>query len=204
MKYATVWLSAVCIIMFILQLIFPSITDNLVLNQQSFSQPYRFVTSIFLHGSFSHLLFNLFALVMFGLILESLIGSRKFLLIFFVSGISANLIAVNFYSSSLGASGAIYGIIGALAVLRPLMTVWAFSLPLPMFVASIIWIVLGVIGIFNPTDNTGYIAHLSGIVFGAIFGLIFKLRNKQEKIRKQKLHIPEEYMQRWEDVYIRR
>jgi hypothetical protein len=136
--------------------------------------------------------------------LESLIGTKKFLLVFFVSGILANLIAVNFYSSSLGASGAIYGIIGCLAIIRPLMTVWAFSLPMPMFVASIIWIVLSVIGIFNPTDNTGHIAHLSGIVFGAILGFIFRLKIKQPITRKQKIHISEEYMQNWENYYMNR
>lgn len=201
MKYAALWLSAVCILMFILQLIFPAVTNNLVLDKQSYYEPWRFVTSIFLHGSLEHLLFNLFALIMFGLILESLIGSRKFLIVFFVSGIFANLIAVNFYTSSLGASGAIYGIIGCLAILRPLMTIWAFNLPMPMFIAAIIWIALSVIGIFNPTDNTGHIAHLSGIVFGVILGIIFRIGRKEPKVIKERIFIPEEDMRRFEKDY---
>jgi len=202
MKFVTLWLSLVCIIFFIFQLIIPNFTDFFILNSSSYAQPYRFITSIFLHGSFSHLIFNLFALILFGLILESLVGSKRFLMIFFVSGILANLVSVNFYPSSLGASGAIYGIFGTLTIIRPLMTVWVFSLPMPMFFAAIIWIVLSIIGIFNPTDNTGHIAHLSGILFGFIFGIILKIKNKQQRVKKEKIRIPEEYMQRWEDSWI--
>jgi len=202
MKFVTLWLSLVCIIFFIFQLIIPNFTDFFILNSSSYAQPYRFITSIFLHGSFSHLIFNLFALILFGLILESLVGSKRFLMIFFVSGILANLVSVNFYPFSLGASGAIYGIFGTLTIIRPLMTVWVFSLPMPMFFAAIIWIVLSIIGIFNPTDNTGHIAHLSGILFGFIFGIILKIKNKQQRVKKEKIHIPEEYMQRWEDSWI--
>jgi hypothetical protein len=189
--------------MFILQLLIPNFTNALVLNQQSFPQIWRFITSIFLHGSIEHLIFNLFALIMFGLILESLIGTKKFLIVFFVSGVLANLIAVNFYSSSLGASGAIYGILGCLAVIRPLMTIWAFSLPMPMFIAAIIWIILGIIGIFNPIDNIGHIAHLSGIFFGVLFGLYIRIKNKNKIIKKDKIKIPEKYMQNWENYYIK-
>jgi len=189
--------------MFILQLIIPGLTNNLLLNSSSYSQPYRFVTSIFLHGSFSHLIFNLFALIMFGLILESLIGSKKFLILFFAAGIFSSLITVNFYPSSLGASGAIYGIIGALTIIRPLMTVWAFSLPMPMFIAAIIWISLSFIGVFSPMDNTGHIAHLAGIFSGIIFGLYFKLHYRKKVIKKQKIHIPEEYIQSWEDYHMK-
>ena len=202
MKFVTLWLSLVCIIFFIFQLIIPNFTDFFILNSSSYAQPYRFITSIFLHGSFSHLIFNLFALILFGLILESLVGSKRFLMIFFVSGILANLVSVNFYPSSLGASGAIYGIFGTLTIIRPLMTVWVFSLPMPMFFAAIIWIVLSIIGIFNPTDNTWHIAHLSGILFGFIFGIILKIKNKQQRVKKEKIRIPEEYMQRWEDSWI--
>ena len=122
-KYFALWLSVICVLIFILQLAFSGFTDALVLNQSSWLEPWRFVSSIFLHGSPLHLIFNLFALILFGLILEKLIGSNKFLVVFFASGIIANLIAVNFYPSSLGASGAVYGILGALTILRPKMVV---------------------------------------------------------------------------------
>ena len=128
-------LGIIMFIVFLVQLTIESFTDLFVLNQIAWTQLWRFLTAIFLHGSILHLLYNLFALVLFGSILEKLIGGRKFLWIFFISGILANIIAVNFYDSSLGASGAIFGIIGALIVIRPMLMVWAFGRPMPIFVA---------------------------------------------------------------------
>jgi membrane associated rhomboid family serine protease len=184
MKFYTLWLTGIIIVFFIFQSLSGGFTDALILNQESFSQPWRFVSAIFLHGSLSHLVYNLFALILFGLILESLVGSKKFLLLFFITGILANLISVNFYFASLGASGAIFGIIGALAVIRPMMTIWAFGLPMPMFVAAIIWAAGDIIQTFVPT-NVGTIAHLSGIFFGVILGLFFrKKKGKKPETKK--------------------
>jgi len=207
-KFATLWISAACVIMFILQLVIPSFTDALVLNQSSWMQPWRFVSSIFLHGGVSHIVFNLFALILFGLILEKIIGSKKFLILYFASGIIANLIAVNFYSSSLGASGAIYGILGCLAVLRPKMAVWVYNMPMPMFVAAIVWVLAGVFGIFNPSE-VGDIAHLSGIAVGFLFGLWLRVGSgkKEKKIVRNynglKVTFDEDSMRNWEDRNLR-
>jgi len=199
MKFYSLWLCLICIGVFILQLIIPGFTELFVLNQTSWFQVWRFITSIFLHASLLHLLYNLFALALFGIILEKLIGSNKFLLVFFASGIIANLIAVNFYDSSLGASGAIYGILGCLAVIRPLMMIWAFGFPMPMFIAAILWVGAGVLGVFMPS-NVGDIAHLSGIGVGFLIGLILRewRRTKRELIR-----VPEGYMRIWENNYMR-
>ena len=201
-RFYTLLLALICIIMFILQLVFSGFTESLVLNQASFFQPYRFVSAIFLHGSVLHLFYNLFALILFGLILEKLIGSNKFLAVFFASGIIANLISVNFYSSSLGASGAIFGIIGALAFIRPGMMVWAFSLPMPMFIAAILWAIGDLIGVFAPSD-IGNIAHLSGVAIGLILGAIFRNRTVRYSYTR-KINLPESYMRNWEDKFMRR
>ena len=204
-KFAPLWIAGVCIIFFILQMTFSGFTDSLVLDQSSWMQPWRFVSSIFLHGGLSHIVFNLFALILFGLILEKIIGSRKFLIVYFASGIIANLIAVNFYSSSLGASGAIYGVLGCLAVLRPKMVVWVYNLPMPMFLAAIIWVLAGVFGIFAPS-NVGDIAHLSGIAVGFLFGLWLRETKKGNKIVRDygglKVTIDESSMRNWEDKYM--
>jgi len=202
MKYYSLWFVLACIIMFILQLIIPGFTDSLLLNQQSWIQPWRFVTSIFLHASFSHILLNMFALALFGFILEKVIGSNRFLLVFFASGIIANLVAVNFYDSSLGASGAIYGVLGCLTILRSRMTVWVYSLPMPMFLAALVWIGLAVFGVFNPS-TTGDIAHLSGIVVGFAMGIIYFSRFRERKEIKYQINIPENEMRNWEDRYLR-
>lgn len=220
MRYFAFWLSALCVVMFVLQLVIPGFTDSLVLNSQSFTEPWRFVSAIFLHGGIIHLIYNLFALLMFGFILEKKIGSWKFLSLFLIGGIIANLIAVNFYSSSLGASGAIYGVIGCLTLLMPMLTVWAFSLPMPMFVACIVWTIGDVIQTFIPSD-VGTIAHLSGLAVGLLFGLFIFLQEKKHKeqhklnyfhIRenyekqesKKKVEIPEEYMSEWERRHMKR
>lgn len=205
-KFYFLWLSLICIIVFVLQLIIPGFTDLFVLNLKAvYEQQYwRFLTAIFLHGSAIHLVYNLFALIFFGLALEKLIGGYRFLILFLVSGIIANVIAVNFYSSSLGASGAIYGIIGCLAILNPFMFVWAFGLVLPMFIAAILWIAGDIMGVFGiGGSDVGYIAHLSGVGVGIIFGLFLRVLKKKVRDIKSKVKIPEFYMKNWEDRYVK-
>jgi len=201
-KFYSIWIALICIIIFVFQTTINEFTDSLVLNSQSFFQPWRFVTSIFLHGDLSHLVLNLFALLLFGLILEKVIGSNNFLIVYFVSGFIANIVAVNFYASSLGASGAIYGIMGCLAVLRPKMTVFIYNLPMPMFLAAIIWVLIGIFGLFIPS-NTGHIAHLSGIAIGFLIGVYYFKNFREQKQFKIKVNLPEEHMQKWEEVYLR-
>ncbi len=201
-KYVSLWLAGACVLAFVLQISLSGFTEALLLDSSSWFQPWRFISSIFLHGSLSHLIFNMFALILFGLILESVIGSKKFILVYFASGIVANLIAVNFYASSLGASGAIYGILGCLTILRPRMTVWVYSLPMPMFIAAIVWIGIGVMGIFFPS-NVGDIAHLSGIVVGFLFGLYFRNRFLEVGERKVRVVLDEGGMRNWENRWVR-
>ena len=205
-KLSAIWLALICIIVFILQVVIPGFTDLLLLNKQALQgEVWRFVTSIFLHASLEHLIFNLFALVLFGLILEKLISTNRFLIVFFASGIIANIFSVNFYDASLGASGAILGIIGTLTILEPLMTVFAFSLPMPMFIASILWIAADIFGIFFPS-GTANLAHLSGIAIGIILGIVFRVRHyKKLKTRAEysRINLSEQNVRNWEDRYLR-
>lgn len=83
-RYFSIGIALICIIVFIFQQIIPGLTDVLLLNKNAVSgEIWRFLTSIFLHANLSHLVLNLFALIMFGLILEKLIGSKRFLIIYF-------------------------------------------------------------------------------------------------------------------------
>ncbi|MEM3113185.1 MAG: rhomboid family intramembrane serine protease [Candidatus Pacearchaeota archaeon] len=199
-RFYSLWIALILITVFSIQYLIPETTDLLILNNKSYTEPWRFLTSIFLHGSFSHLLSNLFALIFFGFILEKITGSNKFLGIYLISGMLANMVAINFYPNSLGASGAIMGIIGALTIIRPLMSVWAFGMVIPMFIAAIIWILIDTIGIFIPS-NIGHIAHLSGILFGAVFGILYRINKEKEK-KKHKIEIPEHLLRKWETLYI--
>lgn len=206
-KYLFLWLSLICVIVFALQNIFNGFTDFFVLNLKAVYefQIWRFATAIFLHGSVVHLLYNLFALLFFGFILERKIGSRNFLIVFFLSGIIGNIIGVNFYSSSLGASGAIYGILGCLAIINPMMMVFAFGLLMPMFVAAIIWIIGDIMGVFGFGGNDiGYVAHLGGVFIGVLIGIIFRIRIvKNKKDNEERIIINEESIGEWENRWMR-
>lgn len=199
-------LTGVLILVFILQMLIPGFTEFFLLDSSKLLEVWRFLTSIFLHAGVTHILYNGFALLLFGSILERLIGERKFLIVFFSTGVLANIVSVWFYPSSLGASGAIFGVIGALIVVRPLMTVWAFGLPMPIFVAGILWVagdVLGAVGFLvgNPINNTGNIAHLSGIFIGFIFGFFY--RKRKERGRENTLRFAEGSVRNWEDSWMR-
>lgn len=205
-RFYAIKLSLIIFLIFLIQVIFSSFTELFTLNQLSWHQPWRFVSSIFLHANIAHLLLNLFALLLFGSILESYIGARRFLLVFFITGIFANLVAINFYDSSLGASGAIFGILGTLIIIRPLMVTWVYGLPMPMFIAGIIWAAADILGTYgfltgNPLNNTGNIAHLSGMFLGFIFGFIYR----KLIIRKKKINvsIDEHEVRSWEKTWMK-
>lgn len=209
MKLYAVWLSVFMVAVFVVQVVLSGFTEIFVLNQEVFvGEIWRLVSAVFLHGGLGHLVYNLFALLLFGSILESLIGSRRFLWVFLGTGVLANLFSVWFYPSSLGASGAIFGVIGVLVVLRPGMTVWAFGMPMPMLFAGVLWAggdVLGAVAYFsgNPLDNTGNLAHLSGMLFGLISGWWFLREQKRERRKNNvRIVIDERSMRRWEDEFL--
>ncbi|MDP3882009.1 MAG: rhomboid family intramembrane serine protease [Nanoarchaeota archaeon] len=168
----------------------------------SWQEPWRFASSLLLHGSFGHLLYNMFALALFGSLLEKFIGGRKFVLVFFISGIIANLIGINFYDSSLGASGAIYGVFGVLMVIRPGMIVWAAGFPMPMLIAGFVWAAGDLIGLFIPS-NIGHIAHLSGMIAGLFYGIFVRVRYKEKRKSDNRIIIDERDVRRWEDYYMK-
>ncbi|MBI5228729.1 rhomboid family intramembrane serine protease [Candidatus Micrarchaeota archaeon] len=145
--------------------------------------PWTFLTSAFLHYDFTHIFFNMFALFMFGPLLEHKLGSKRFLLLYIAAGIAGNLtFFLTAYDPSvagLGASGAIFGILGCLAVLEPNLLVFFFGLmPLPLWTAALFWIFLEYSASFNPTSPIGHWAHLGGIFFGLAYGFYLKGRVK--------------------------
>lgn len=197
----TLWIMGICVVLFVIQMVVPGFTEAFLLDQNKPLEIWRFITSMFLHGDITHILYNMLALFMFGLALEKFVGGKRFLIIYFASGIVANLIAINFYQSSLGASGAIFGIIGALVIIRPSLTVWAFGMPMPILVAGVLWAVVDMIGVFSPS-NIANIAHLSGMGIGLLLGAFY--RNWNEKpTPKYRIEFDEGSVQAWEDRYIR-
>jgi membrane associated rhomboid family serine protease len=204
-KNYTFWLAGICIIVFMLQKIISGFTEMFFLSENALTKPWQFLTAIFLHGGIVHLFYNIFALLLFGFVLEKTIGSRRFLALFILSGVLANFISFFWFPNALGASGAIMAILGVLAVIRPGMTVWAFNLPMPMFIAAIVWAVGSIIGIFGFGDQTtGYLAHLSGLVIGAFYGTFLRIKYPHgKKADTQEPLISEDYIRIWEDNNLR-
>ena len=179
-------LIAVCVVVFILQQITPLEVYTYFVPAYAFSRPWTFVTSIFLHADFSHIFFNMFALLIFGIFLESKVSGKTFLIIFFLSGIIGNfgymLTALGSTTPGLGASGAIYGILGTLAVIAPLATVFIGFFPMPMIFAAFVWGITEFLGLFAP----GYIAHgahLAGLFVGIAFGFYLRTQRRKRIVR---------------------
>ncbi len=146
----------------------------------AFQYPWMFVTSIFLHASIDHILFNMIALFFFGTYLERMVGPRLFLVIFFIAGIVGNfgymLTAPGSMVPAIGASGAIYGIVGTLAVLTPMTLVYVyFIVPMPMVVFAALYAVLDFVGLFAPSD-IAHGAHIGGLLVGVAFGIYMRQR----------------------------
>src|SRR3989344_2827199 len=110
-----------------------------------FTRPWILVTHIFLHGSPLHLFYNMWGLFMFGPLLESKISAKRFLIFYLSAGIIAGLFSSFFYPASLGASGALMGVIGAMIILMPsLQLLFFYVVPMPLWVAGIIYAALDI------------------------------------------------------------
>ncbi len=165
------------LVVFALQLFVPRLTWQLALTPADVTQRFylwQLVTSMFLHDGIWHILFNMLALWMFGLDIERVWGPRRFLYYYFFTGIGAGLlyVVVNPFSwvPSIGASGAIYGVLLAFAVLFPDRTVFLYFFPLPARYAVIVMGLLAFfasVGGYQPGINN--IAHLGGILFGLLY-----------------------------------
>ncbi|MFZ3076981.1 MAG: rhomboid family intramembrane serine protease [Candidatus Aenigmatarchaeota archaeon] len=202
MRYYSLYLVGICVIVFALQNIFPAITDNFSLvSARALSEPWMFFTAIFLHADIMHLLYNMFALALFGSMLEKIVGGRNFLAIFIISGLIASAAAFFFYGASLGASGAIFGILGALAVLRPRMTIWLY-VPMPMFVAIFVWAALDLTGFLYPSGIANA-AHLAGLGAGLLFGLALRKKFGERAPKRRQYEIGSEEFRRWEDEWVK-
>lgn len=197
-------LTIICVAVFLLQLAIPQLTDALSLVSADVPvTPWTLVTAIFAHGSFEHLFYNMFALALFGSILEQIIGGRRFLALFFAAGIIAGLATLPFYPASLGASGAIFGLLGALAALRPRMTVWVVAVPMPMIVAAGVWAAMDLVGMFAPSGIANA-AHLAGLGFGIVAGLLWRKRFGEQAIirRIRGGDVSEAEFRRWEKNWL--
>jgi membrane associated rhomboid family serine protease len=140
------------------------------------TQPWRIVTGLFVHSSIFHILFNMWALWIFGRMLENILGTWRFLALFLLSGLGGDL-AVTLLSPSspvVGASGAIFGLFAAFFVIQRSLGYNAVQLLVIMGLNLIVG--------FLPGTNISWQAHIGGIVLGFITGFVFsKTRNIRQR-----------------------
>jgi membrane associated rhomboid family serine protease len=133
-------------------------------------------TSMFLHGSIFHIFINMWILWQFGQVLEQVWGPNRFLKYYLLTGIGSGITVVllgvitNDLSVTLGASGAVFGLLLAFGMLFPNHTIYLFfALPLPAKYAVIIFGVLELLFLMtNALPGISHIGHLGGLLFGFI------------------------------------
>lgn len=147
---------------------------------------FQLVTYMFMHGGFMHLFFNMFALWMFGRILENTWGSKRFLTYYMVCGLGAaftqevlQLLGVIPPAPVVGASGAVYGLLLAFAMMFPNMPMYIIPFPFPIKAK---WMVIGytIIELIEGVANFGnvaHFAHLGGMIFGCLLILYWRKKN---------------------------
>jgi len=176
---------------------------------------YQFVTYMFLHGGFTHILFNMFALWMFGSVIERVWGPKKFFFYYMVCGLGAGItqelvqyatymyeglaayqyvnvggqqMAMESYINlwtTIGASGAVYGILLAFGMIFPNERLFIIPFPFPIKAK---WLIVGYIAIelfsamSGPGDGVAHMAHLGGMLFG--FLLIRYWRNHPDSSQR--------------------
>ena len=172
-------------------------------------RPYQLLTYMFMHANFSHLFFNMFALWMFGNTLENIWGTRRFLMYYLICGLGAAVMQegvqyieyvtqlshyqnVNMgstiipmseylnYMTTVGASGAIYGLLLAFGMMFPNSLIYLyFVMPIKAK-----WFVIGyavielLTGVFSSGDQVAHFAHLGGMLVGLIIILIWKKKGR--------------------------
>jgi len=172
-------------------------------------RPYQLVTHMFMHGGLLHILFNMFALWMFGTMLERVWGPKRFLIFYLICGLGAGLTQLASYAytywpvdhsvlspamfdqyqqvlranCTIGASGAIMGVLAAFGYLFPNTQLMIIPIPVPVKAkwAIIGFILLDVFGAFVDTagDNVAHFAHIGGAVIGFLIVFFWNRTNKR-------------------------
>ena len=164
-----------------------------------FFEVWQPITYMFLHGDFSHLFFNMFALWMFGRGLEMEMGSKRFFIYYFTCGIGAALVQLGMaevdimnmesqgaiwnymLTPTVGASGAVFGLLLAFGMMHPNATIMLLIPPIPMkakWFVEIYGIIELLLIIFQAQDGIAHFAHLGGMFWGWLLMLFWQRRDR--------------------------
>lgn len=199
------WLASITIPTIIKKYFYLDIDLVNILGLHYFQSPlfnlYQFVSYMFMHASFDHLFFNMFAVFMFGRVIEQYWGSKRFLIFYLVSGIGAALVQEAVWAWSImpvakfavlnnpavfdgiitiGASGSVFGILLAFGMMFPNAPLYLMFIPIPIK-AKYFVIGYGLIELFlgvanTSGDNVAHFAHLGGMLFGFLLILYWRKR----------------------------
>ncbi|MEA1885199.1 MAG: rhomboid family intramembrane serine protease [Thermotogota bacterium] len=154
---------------------------------------YRLITANFLHGGLMHIFFNSYALFYFGIVVEKIYSSQKFIFIYLISGVVGNLLTQVFYTNvpSVGASGAIFGLVGLMfsagisGNMRGRLSGFSGTALLPMILINLF------LGFTVPGINN--IAHIGGLGTGFLLGFLIS-PNPEFRIWQKKLWLTLKYL----------
>lgn len=151
---------------------------------------WTFLTSMFMHSGFFHIFVNMLSLFFVGGLVERILGPKRYLLFYIASGLfagivfvlSAFLIPAELNAYAVGASGAIFALVGALMIVTPNLPVYIMFIPIPIkmkYAAPIMLFALWLIslGLSVPIGN---MAHLGGLIFGLFFGIYLRIKYKRK------------------------
>ena len=178
-SFTAIWaIIAVSFMLFIATLIAPQLIYSFFgLTPALFlAQPWTIITNLFVHAGFFHLFANMLTLYFFGTFFARLVGEGRFLMVYFAGGILGNILFILLgpqFIPAVGASGAVFALGGALAVMTPRLKVFVFPIPVPIPLWAA---VIGGVIILSFLPFVAWQAHLGGLIFGLIAGYIFKRR----------------------------
>lgn len=172
---------------FLLQMLFPTITTMFACYNVWSPEfmPWQPLTSMFLHGGFIHLALNMFVLWSFGNQLDQIIGTKKFLSLYFISGLVGGILWMFLgIGPAVGASGALCGLMAAYVFIAPDAEVLLFFI-IPVKIKNAVYgfaafsLVFGVLSMFNPAlgFGIGHFAHLGGLIGGYLITYYWKTKN---------------------------
>ena len=157
--------------------------------QSGYFHVYQLVSFMFTQVNFEHLFFNMFAVFMFGRILENYWGAKRFLAYYMICGIGSGLVQLlvchltGSFQLTIGASGAVFGILLAFGMMFPNAPLMLMFIPIPIK-AKYFVVGYGVIELFLGVgnfkwDNVAHFAHLGGMLFGIIMILYWRKKDKK-------------------------
>ena len=155
-------------------------------------RPWQLVTYMFMHGNFAHIFFNMYAVFIFGSVLERVWGTKKFVFYYLVTGVGAALIHIGVqwltqdFALTVGASGAVFGLLLGYAMLYPDTMMGLIFPPVTMKAKWFVLIYAAIellLGITGAQASVAHFAHLGGLVFGLVLMLYWKKSGKMYSSR---------------------